>query len=213
MRDTFADFVASSPCCSAPPCPLVFEHAPEWGGRLVLLGLLVPVLAALMAPFALVAAQLASDPAARAILAGRPLLGVQLLAGLVMLIWVFGWPLTRLARGDFARRRISISAGLVLSEAVGLFGRQTRVDPLADYVGVAHRARTSLSGVHQEWVLVHRQPSRSLVLGLAPQVSREALAAMAGLFAIAEIPSREAASVVPPHGYFPAAEPRPRLAA
>lgn len=195
------------------PVPRVFEQATQGGGAFVLLGLLLPVVAALMTPFCLVAAELASDPAARAILAERPLIGIKLLAALALLIWMFGWPLAHLALRGLERRRITIADGRVHSTAVGSFGTPSWSEPLARYAGVAHGVRTSLSEVRHELVLVHRQPSRSLVLKSAPEIPRETVAAVAQLFAVAEIPSREAASFTPLHGYFHIAELRPRLAA
>lgn len=195
-----------------PDFPIVLEQTPLGGGRFALLALLAPALVALMAPFWLVLTQLMSDPAARAILAERPLMGVQLAAGLAALIWILGWPLMHLVSGGLACRRVTIDGGLVRSEAVGRFGWPSWVEPLADYAGVAHRIRTSLSGVRHEVVLVHRRPSRSVVLLCSPQIPQEAVEAAARLFALAEIPSREAASLTPLRRYFGLAEPKPRPA-
>lgn len=167
---------------------------------------------ALMAPFWLVVVQLASDPAARAVLAGRPLIGVQLLVGLLVLAWIFGWPLVHLARRGLDRRRVTIDGTWVRSDAIGLLGKPSWAEPLAHYAGVTHRVRTSLSGVRHELVLVHRRPSRSLVLQSASQIPQDAAGSVARLFALAEIPSREAASFTPLHGYFHIAEPQPQLA-
>ncbi|MCC7253740.1 hypothetical protein [Hyphomicrobium sp.] len=189
----------------------MLEQAAESRGRFVLLAVLIPVLVALLTPFWLVFSQLASDPAARAILAGRPLIGVQLLAGLALLIWIFGWPLAHLCR-SLARRRVTIDGALVRSDAVGLFAASSWTEPLAHYAGLSHRVRTSLSGVRQELILVHPRGSRSVVLQSAPQISRDAVETAARLFALAEIPSREAASLMPVHGYSRLSEPQPAAA-
>ncbi|WP_295559353.1 hypothetical protein [uncultured Hyphomicrobium sp.] len=192
--------------------PLVFELVPERGGRTVLIALLVPLLIALMTPFWLVVAQLASDPAARAILSARPLIGVQLLVGLVALLWIFGWPLAHFARRGLERRRITIDGEAVHCEAVGLFGARSWTEPIAHYAGLAQRVRTSVSGTRQELVLVHRRRSRSVHLPVSPQIPAETLSSVARLFVLAEIPSREAASVMPLHGYFRLTEPKTQLA-
>jgi hypothetical protein len=217
MRGALADETSSSLGLAPQPAsgtfPLVFEPTPDRGGHLVMLGVLALALAALVAPFWLLLTHLASDPAARALIAERPLLAGQLGAGLVMLIMIFGWPLTRLARLAFTRRRVTITAGAVHSDVVGPFGTFSRTMPLTDYLGLQHRTRTSLSGVRRELVLAHRQPARSLVLGPDLHVPEETLAALARLFAVAEIPSRDTASVELPHGYILAAEPQARLAA
>lgn len=202
------------PLLATPPAfPLVFEIAPEAGGRIVLFALLVPILAALLAPFWLVVAQLASDPTARAILSARPLIGVQLLIGLVVVVGTFGWPLAHFARRGLERRRITIDGETVHYEASGLFGRRSWSEPVAHYTGLTQRVRTSLSGARHVVVLVHRRPSRSVHLPLAPETSAEALLSVARLFVLAEIPSREPASVAPQHEYFRPAEPQPQLAA
>lgn len=214
LADTFSSASSRSvPPPQSPPLPLVFDQVPEGAGRFVLIGLLAPALTVLLAPFWLVATQLASDPAARAVLAERPLVGGQLLAGLVMLIWIFGWPLARLSSTALARRRVTIADGLVRLDTVSLLGARSRVLLLGDFVGIAFRPRTSLSGVCWDIVLVHREPSRFLVLGPAPHIAEATAEALARLFAVAEIPSRDVASVSSPHGYFHAAEPQPRLAA
>jgi len=196
-----------------PSAPLVFHQAAQGGGRFVLFAVLLPAVIALMVPFWLVVVQLATDPAAQAVLAARPQLGVQLGLGLLVLVWIFGWPLSHLVYRGLERRRITIADGRVRSEAVGPFGQRVWEEPLASYEGLAHRVRTSLSGVCHELVLVHRRPSRAVILTSSSQIPEEAVSAMARLFAVAEIPSREAASFTPLHGYFRLAEPQPHLAA
>jgi hypothetical protein len=136
---------------------------------------------------------------------------VQLAIGLLAVACIFGWPLVVLARRALGRRRITIGSGTVHSEAVGLISKSSWTEPLAGYAGVSHRVRTSLSGVRHEIVLVHARPSRSVILQSGPQIAPEALASAARLFAVAEIPSREAASFAPLHGYFGLAEPKPQV--
>jgi hypothetical protein len=72
------------------PFPITFQQAPEGSARFVLLTLLVPGLVVLMAPFWLVVSQLASDPAARAVIAARPLIALQLVGGFALLLVMFG---------------------------------------------------------------------------------------------------------------------------
>lgn len=213
MHGTCSDLSISGVSSELCGPPVVLEHAPEGGSRFILIAVLLPLLVALLAPFWLVTAQLASDPGARDILSARPLIGVQLVVGLLVLVGIFGWPLLALARRALGWRRITIGAGTVLSEGVGLFGTRSWSEPLADYLGLAHRVRTSLSGVRHELVLVHTRPSRTVILVSGAQLTPEEIATMARLFAVAEIPSRETASVMPLHGYFGAVEGKPLLAA
>lgn len=194
------------------PFPLLIEQAPEGSGRFVMLALLAPLLVALMVPFWLIVTHLITDPAARAVLAARPLAGLQLGLGLLVLIWIFGWPLAHLAGNAVARRRITIDGGMLRSTTSRLFGTRTWTEPLASYAGVTHRVRTTHAGVRHELVLVHRRPSRSVILLSSQHISPETIEAAARLLALAEIPSREAASFAPLHGFFHLAEPKPLLA-
>jgi hypothetical protein len=195
------------------PFPLVFEQAPEGSARFVLMALLIPALVALITPFWLIVSQLASDPAARAVVTARPFMALQLVLGFALLISMFGLPLAYLARGAGRRRRITIDGGLVHSQEKSLFGKRSWTEPVSAYMGVAHRVRSSLSGVRHELVLVHQKASRSLILRSSPKISQEDVETAARLFALAEIPSREAASLAPLHGFYRLAEPQPQLAA
>lgn len=210
MHGTFTDFDPASSDHPGIGPPLVLEQTPEGGGRFVLVAVSLLVLVALMAPFGLVVAQLASDPAARAILVARPLLGLELAAGMLAVAAIFGWPLAALIGAALSRRRITIGNGAVRSEVVGRIGKSSWTEPIGAYAGLTQRVRTSISGVRHELVLVHPRPSRSVILHSGPQVSQEALASAAQLFALAEIPSREAASFAPAHGYFDLAELKPQ---
>ncbi len=194
------------------PFPLLIEQAPEGSGRFVMLALLAPLVVALLVPFWLIVTHLMTDPAARAVLAARPLIGLQLGLGLLVLLWIFGWPLAHLARNAVARRRITIDGSHVRSSDSRSFGRRGWTEPLSAYAGVTHRVQTTHSGVRHELVLVHRRPSRCVILLSSQHISPETIEAAARLLGLAEIPSREAASFAPLHGFFHLAEPKPQLA-
>jgi hypothetical protein len=193
--------------------PIVIEQATASAGRLVLLAVLGPLLFALMIPFWLVVSRLASDGAAREIMAHRPLSALQLALGLIVVIGIFGWPLIRLADGVLRRRRVAIDNGVVVSEHVGLVGGAGWAEPLAAYRGVARRVRTTLSGPGEELVLIHDRPSRSVLLLTAPRIAQETVESATRLFALAEIPSREASNVWRLRRHFRRSEPQTRLSA
>jgi len=216
MHGAASDTSISSVSQSSPPAPLLpltFEQSAEGSGRFVLMAVLCPILIALLTPFWLVLAKLASDPAARAVLVARPMLALHLGLALVALGWIFGWPLLFLARGSFRRRLISIENGFVTASERGLFGIRSWIEPVSAYAGVTNRVRSSLSGVRHELLLVHASPSKSVILYASPRISQEAVDSVSGQLNLAEIPSREAASFAPLHGFFHLAEPRPQLAA
>jgi len=195
------------------PIPLSFEQAANGASRFVLLALLAPLLAALLTPFWLIGSQLIVDPTARAVVADRPMIAMELGLGLAVLAWMFGWPLFHLARTALLRRRITIENNLIRAEQTGLFGTRAWAEPLADYAGVTHRVRTSHSGVHHDLVLVHRRPSRSVLLLSQAKISQDTVDSVARHFGLAEIPSKEAARLMRIHGFFRLAEPEPQLAA
>lgn len=211
--DTLFSSASSSSQTAPPPLPLTFEQSAEGSGRFVLMAVLFPILIALLTPFWLILAKLASDPAARAVLMARPMLALHLGLAIVALGWIFGWPLVFLARGSFRRRLISIENGFVTASERGIFGIWSWIEPLPAYAGVTNRVRSSLSGVRHELVLVHATPEKSVILCSAPRISQEAVDSVSGLLGLAEIPSREAASFAPLHGFFHLAEPQPQLAA
>lgn len=213
MHGTHAQSLFVVPSSPAGSETLTFEQAPEGSGRFVLLGLAATALTALLFPFGLVAAQLASDASARAVLTHHPLLGAQLGLGIVVLLALFGWPLAHLSRRALVRRRITIAGGLVHASGIGRFGGRAWAEPIGAYRGIAPRIRSSLSGVRHELVLLHPRPERSVVLYSGAAITADMIAAASRILAVAEIPSREAASLTPLHGLFRPAEPQPRLAA
>ena len=84
-------------------------------------------------------------------------------------------------------------------------------EPLAQYAGVAHRVRASLSGLRHELILVHRKPSRSILLDVSQRIAAEDAARVANLLGLAEISSREAFNLDFKGGVLSPAEPQPRL--
>lgn len=212
MHGTAQDVGVSFSPSSAQAVPLVFEQ-PQAGPERLFLAIVVGlILGALLTPFWLIGARLAADPAARAIVAGDPALGLQLGLGLAILLAMFGWPLASLARGALLKGRITIDKGVVYGVERGIFGVRDWIEPLAAYSGVRHRVRSSLSGVRHEIWLVHPQHRRCVLLATAPRISDDAVADAARLFGLAEIPSREAVSFASERGFQPYAEPQPRLA-
>ncbi len=172
MHGTFVDIASSSLSSSSDPepsspVPFVVQQAPEGGGRLVPAAVLVPMLVAVMMPFWLVFLQLASDPAARAILADRPLLALELLTGLVVLFGIFGWPLLHLAPAG-SSAAASRSTGSVGSESSGLFGSSSWTEPLAQYPGSRTASAPLFRGPARTGPgCTARRPARSVVLQCA----------------------------------------------
>lgn len=212
MHGTASDAVSWRPSSPSPCLPLTFEPMPDGRiGRVLLLALVAAGLAALIAPIFMIATHLAADPSARALITDQPRLAVLPALGLAVMLIILGWPLVRLIRSLPTRRRITIHDGVLHTEEIGFFGTRQWSEPLGAYAGLGHRMRSSLSGVRQELVLVHRQPSRSVVLETGPRITPESVNAKARLLGLAEIPSREASRVVAMHEFFGLAKRPPQL--
>lgn len=205
MHGTFSDGLRSQaavllssglPEPAAPPAPWQWKDHPLGAGRTLLMLLLAVSGAALLAPFALVAALLASDAAAREILTVHPAVGVQLALGLVALVCLFLVPLAVLARRALGRREILIDGAFVHAREPGVFGAaRTWREPIEAYDGLARRVRSSLSGTSHELVLVHPRADRSVIVFSGPKLPEAEAEFIARSARLAEIRSRETPSV------------------
>lgn len=194
-----------------PVFPLSLEQSSSRSKPVLMIAVLLPLGLALFSPFALVLQHLASDPAARAVLADRPEAGIQLLFAVAVLASLLWWPLVRFVISLFSRRTITIDRGMVLVAERGLLGTERWSEPVANYAGVAHQVRTSLSGLRHELMLVHRDPARSVLVAVANRIHQGEVDRFAILLGLAEIPSREAYRLSLIRGIFGPAEPQPRL--
>jgi hypothetical protein len=193
--------------------PLSLEQTPSRSSPMLMIVLLLPLSLAILLPFGLVLQHLALDPATRTVLAERPAAGLQLLLALAVLGSLLWWPLVRFAHSLAERRTITVDRGLVHVTERGLFGVERWSEPVANYAGVAHQVRTSLSGLRHELVLAHHDPDRCVLLAVANRIHQGEVDRVAKLLGLAEIPSREAYRLSLMRGIFGPAEPQPRLGA
>jgi len=174
-----------------PQLPLRFEQKTAIAGPMIMLILLVPAAGALLAPFLLLAKSLLLDPEMRANLAAHPGTSAQL--GLAFIFWcaLFAWPINRIA-GQFGRSRsVEIEGGTVRVTDRSLLSTTNWQLPISDYVGVAHRIRSSLSGVRHELVLEHSDERRSIVLAMQPRIAESEIAVARNLFSASLSPARD----------------------
>lgn len=193
--------------------PLSLEQSSSRSSPVLMIAMLLPLGLVILLPFGLLLQHLALDPATRAVLAERPEAGIQLLLALAVLGSLLWWPLVHFTRSLTNRRSITIDRGVVLVAERGLFGVERWSEPVANYAGVAHQVRTSLSGLRHELMLVHRDPTRSVLLAVENSIHQGEVDRVASLLGLAEIPSREAYRLSLMRGIFGPAEPQPRLGA
>lgn len=102
------------------------------------------------------------------------LVGATLLTGLIAAV-----PLSAAFARLGRRQSVSVTGDEVRVRECSLLGDRQWRAPLSSFAGVAHRIRSSLSGVRHEIVLVHADPSRSILLAIAPRVTLADLERMA----------------------------------
>jgi hypothetical protein len=199
------------PFSSSSTFPITLEHSSHRTSPIVLIAVLLPLAAALLIPFALVAGHLASDAATRAILASRPQAALQIAIALAFFVTLLGWPLVRFTRSLTQTRSIVVGPTTVTVTERNLLANRTWSEPLASYLGVAHGIRTSLSIVRHELTLVHPDPDRSVLLAVANRLTQDDVDRAANFLGLAEIPSRDTHSLLNTRGLLGPAAPQPRL--
>jgi hypothetical protein len=157
----------------------------------IMLTALVAAAAIFLLPFLLVGQLLAAQPEARAVLAAHPGTGLQLVLALSFLALLFAWPVQRAVSSLAEGRTIHIGKSWVSVTERGLLRTYSWELPLADYAGVVHHVRASLSGIRHELILAHRDAGRSILLEIADKISKSEVDRVAALLGHAEISSRE----------------------
>jgi len=152
--------------------------------------LLVPALAGLAVPLALLGAHAMAEPTAFTMLTDHPMTAFQVGLGLSLWCALFVWPLRMVLARAGATRVIDITADMVHVTDRGPLRTSTWSEPLGCYRGVAHCVRSSLSGVRHEMILVHADPRRHVLLAAAPSMPQSLLTRMTSLLDLPEIPAR-----------------------
>lgn len=132
----------------------------------------------------LITTQAISEPEALSLALAKPLATLQIVAGVLLLSALLLVPARRLV-SDFGRKGlVEIDGNIVRVAERGLFSSRRFREPLHAYRGVAHRIRTTVSGLHHELVLVHPDTHRDVVIALdrlGPAVTPASMIARIGL--------------------------------
>lgn len=108
----------------------------------------------------------------RQALAARPVAALELAAAFAFWIWLVCWPLRKIFIALTSDRLVDIRDGEVTVVDKNLLSTRVWRLPLVTYEGVTVRVRTSVSGTHQEALLVHPDPWRSVILATAERIGR-----------------------------------------
>lgn len=177
------------PACPFDSLPLSIERDSARISVLVMLALVVPALCAIMVPVALILAFAARDVWQAA--ASRPAEVAGLTLGLAGWTALFLVPAQRVIQRGWNRRSITITPERVTVSDKGLVGSRLWTAPLAEFRGVAHHVRATLSGIRHELILVHSISGRSVLLHAADSISQSTIDRAAALLDLPQLPARE----------------------
>jgi hypothetical protein len=176
--------IAPSPFCRL---PFEVEHKSSRTAAAVQILLLLPVVAMVVLPIALVLT-FASHDLWEAV-AHKPLPATILGAGLVAWLGLLLIPAKRLILDFGNRRRVKIGAERIMVDDKGLFRSSHWSAPLAEFSGIAHHVRATLSGVRHELILVHPVRDRSVLLLAADAIGQSTIEQAAHLFRLPQVPA------------------------
>lgn len=126
--------------------------------------------AAVVGPQLVLAIHAMANDEVRAQIMAQPLVAVELTLAFAFWIGLFGWPLKRLLDRVNGQRDVEITPENVAVRDDRVLGLEQWTAPLADYTGITHRIRSSLSGTRHELILVHPDPERSVLLMVAEHI-------------------------------------------
>lgn len=164
--------------------PLTLSQATSPASPLLLVALALPAAIAALAPFCLIAAHAAQNTQ---IFVERPQHSLQVVMALLAWALLFGWPIARRARRISSHRQLTINHSRVTVCETSLLSKSIWCEPLNSYLGLAHHVRASLSGTRHELLLIHPNPTRSLLLRTADKISQNEIDTTAFLLGCREI--------------------------
>ena len=155
----------------------------------LILLLLMPVLCLVIVPVGLVLVFATGE--VRDAIAHHPLAAAILGAGLAIWVALFLVPAKRIIQRFGNRRRVTIAHERVTVADESLFGSRLWSAPLADFRGVAHHVRATLSGVRHELILVHPTRDRSVLLHSADAIAQSTIDRATALLRLQQVPAHE----------------------
>lgn len=130
----------------------------------------------------------ASSPETRAVIFQHPMIAVELALAAAFWGLLVIWPLCRIMSAVCSVRIAEISGKSVQVVDRTPFSNVHWSLPIWAYDGIAHHARTSLSGVRHELVLVHGDRRRNIVLAAAQTIGHAELREYCRLLDLPEVP-------------------------
>jgi hypothetical protein len=166
--------------------PVTLEQKSSRASDALRLLLLPPVVAAMLAPAVLVAASAApalSSAADNPVAAAEAVVGIALWMALLLV------PAKRLLQRFGSARSVRIDRGMVTVHERSLLRSRSWQRPLSDFTGIAHLARSSVSGVRHELHLVHAERGKSLLIHTADSISQATIDGAGALLGLPLMPA------------------------
>jgi len=178
--------VASNPLFDR--LPFSVEQKTSRASAALVLLLLVPAVATILMPVGLLAAF--ATPALWAA-AEHPGAATQVVLGLGIWTLLFVVPAKRIIQRFGTARCVRIEQGLVTVRESGALRSRNWTAPLAEFSGVAHHVRSTLSGVRHELILVHGDRAKSVLLHADDSIPQSTVDRATGLFGLPHVPAGE----------------------
>jgi hypothetical protein len=169
--------------------PFKAEQTSSRTAAVLILLLLIPVIGLVIVPVGLVLV-FATGEVQEAVV-HHPLAAAGLVAGLATWAALFLVPAKRIIQRFGNRRRVTIARERVTVADESLFGSRLWSAPLADFRGVAHHVRSTLSGVRHELILVHPTRDRSVLLHSADVIAQSTIDRATALLSLQQVPAHE----------------------
>ena len=189
--------------------PILSLQSTERWSEVIRLVLLATLAGVIVLPQIALAVYVLANPETRAMILARPLMTAELAVALAFWIGLFAWPLRRLLARVNGRRKVEISRSIVAVRDEKLFGIKTWMSPLSAYKGITHRVRASLSGSRHELVLVHPDPSRSVLLMVSEYISDSEIQRFARHLGLPQIPAQPLSGTTTPAKFRDQHRPEP----
>jgi hypothetical protein len=109
---------------------------------------------------------------------------MQIVVGILMLSALLLVPARRMVAGIGRAGIVEIDGSMVQVTEKGFLSKRQFSEPLDAYRGIAHRVRTTVSGIRHELVLVHPDARRDVVValdGMDPSMTPATMIARLGL--------------------------------
>lgn len=179
-----------SPTLNFDTLPIAFVGRSSRGSAVTRLLLLVPAMSILFVPLSLVIAHAETEPSALASVVARPMSAIQVALGIAIWCGLFIMPLREIVMRLGSERSVRIDRDMVKVTDKTPFGASAWQTPLANYAGIAHHVRTSLSGTRHELILVNKDPKKNVLIAVADRIPQSMLDRATSLLKLPEVPAR-----------------------